>query len=108
MRISVFVAHAPPPRAVLDRRDGAPESIARSGFVGGRDDCLAQPSEARPPPAPIRTAMQQHHSGTIKLDREQRKRERAAAKLERKRTRHDVSNDGSNPKPRPNPTAPAR
>jgi hypothetical protein len=50
----------------------------------------------------------QQHSRTIKLDREQRKRERAAAKLERKRARHEVKDYGSGTQPRSDPVAPTR
>jgi hypothetical protein len=50
----------------------------------------------------------QQHSGTIKLDREQRKRDRAVAKLERKRARHQEKPDGTNPQSRPDPTTPTR
>jgi hypothetical protein len=48
----------------------------------------------------------QQHSRTIKLDREQRKR--AAAKLERKRARHEVKDYGSGTQPRFDPVAPTR
>jgi hypothetical protein len=50
----------------------------------------------------------QQHSSTIKLDREQRKRERSAAKLARKRARQEeVKPDGSGTEPRSDPVAPA-
>jgi hypothetical protein len=55
----------------------------------------------------------QQHSGTIKLDREQRRRDRAAAKaarLRERRTQNDVKDDGSNveQKPDQNPGADRR
>jgi hypothetical protein len=55
----------------------------------------------------------QQHSGTIKLNREQRRRDRAAAKaarLRERRTRNEVKDDGSNigPKPDQNPGADRR